>query len=187
MTETHQRLWLHIIITNKLDFLQFVACRAEAHQGRSCISAKRYDRERWVRLWITKPLIWGDTSLIGTNRGGRPLPTMSPDLPFTKELMGLWFLPTSFFACVLPWESGEKVNGFSAVEQCSRSLMVVAPGLRGHVEGELGSMLMQERRRRYASGWLCCPRQINCVYYNDVFWVARQHTTMMLCTWGSLW
>lgn len=85
VTESHQRLRLHIIITNKLDFVQFVACRAEAHQGRSCASARRCDRERRVRLWITKPLIWADTSLIGTNGGGWPLPTTSTDLPFYKR------------------------------------------------------------------------------------------------------
>lgn len=101
---------------------------------------------------------------------------MSTDLPFTKVHMGLRLLPTSAFVCVLPWEPGEKGNGFSAVvEQCTRSPMVVAPGLGGHVEGEL----MLEQRRGYASRWLCCPRQTGCVYYNDVFWVARQHPSVM--------
>lgn len=149
--------------------MQFVACRAEAHQEQSCTSARRCDREQWVRMWITKSLIWGDTSLIETNGGGWPLPFTSTDLPFTKTLMGLWFLLTGAFACVLPWEPGEKVNRFSVVEHHSRSLMVVAPGLVGHVEVELGNMLMEEQRRRYAFGWLCCPRQTNSVYYNNGF------------------
>lgn len=70
---------------------------------------------------------------------------MSTDLPFTTAFIALWFLPTS--ACVLPWELGEKVNGFSIVEQSSRSLMVAAPGLRGHVERELDSIVRQEWRR----------------------------------------
>lgn len=152
VTETHQRLWFHIIITNKLDFVQFVACRVEAHQGWGCVSARRCDCERWVRLWITKPLIWGDTSLIGTNGGGWPLPNVSTDLTFTKALTGLRFLPTSAFDCVLPWEPGEKVNGFSAAEQCGRALMVVTPGFGGHVEGELDHVVRQKRRNPMLQG-----------------------------------
>lgn len=50
-------------------------------------SARWRDREWWVRLWITKPLIWGDTSLIGTNGGAGPPAAVSWP-PFAEALIG---------------------------------------------------------------------------------------------------